>query len=63
MGVCVCVCVCVCVSDETMSSMGGCMNYNKLCVKGSKVTGCDTGIPNLITSKEVTSDAYSACKV
>ncbi len=55
--------VSVCVSGEMMSNMGGCMNYNKLCVKGSKVTGCDTGIPNLITTKEVTSDAYSACKV
>ena len=55
--------VCLYVSGEMMSSMGGCMNYNKLCVKESSVTGCDTGIPNLITTKEVTSDAYSACKV
>eukprot|EP00802_Teleaulax_amphioxeia_P014754 Tamp_14829.p2 GENE.Tamp_14829~~Tamp_14829.p2 ORF type:complete len:237 (-),score=45.03 Tamp_14829:886-1536(-) len=54
--------ICSTTHGEMMQGMGGCANYKKLCIKDSKVTGCDTGIPDLITTKQATKDAYQACK-
>lgn len=46
---------------EKMTAMAGCDKYVKLCKAGTKVAGCNTGIPNLITTKNLVADTAAAC--
>ena len=47
-----------------MDGMMGCEKFKQLCVPANaKVAGCHTGIPKLITTKQVVSDTAEACTV
>ena len=52
---------CSTTHGEMMQNMGGCANYVKLCREGSKVEGCYTGIPKLITTNKLVEDTAAAC--
>jgi len=53
--------ICSTTHGEMMAQMVGCEKYKQLCIANTKVAGCETQIPKLISTKEVVADTYAAC--